>query len=101
MEKLYDAANLPEAYLLLHLLEQADIPARVLNENAQGAVGEIPFIHAWPQVWLLDPGNRSRADRIVAAFERRESSGPAGLCPACGEENPPGFELCWRCGGPL
>lgn len=23
------------------------------------------------------------------------------ICPACGEENPAGFELCWQCGGPL
>ena len=39
MRRLCSAANLPEAYLLKQLLEQAGIEARVFNEHAQGGLG--------------------------------------------------------------
>lgn len=98
MRKLYSAVTLQEAYLLLHRLAHAGIEARVLNEHAVGAVGEIPFLHAYPEVWLEDADDESRARTIVRDFEERRSDGPPWSCPSCGEENPGGFELCWRCG---
>lgn len=98
MRKLYSAVNLQEAYLLLHRLAHAGIEARVLNEHAVGAVGEIPFLHAYPEVWLEDADDESRARTIVRDFEERRSDGLPWSCPSCGEENPGGFELCWRCG---
>lgn len=30
-----------------------------------------------------------------------EAADAAAVCPACGEENPPEFEVCWKCGGDL
>lgn len=98
MQKLYSAANLPDAYLLLHRLEQAGIEARVLNEHAQGGLGEIPFTHAYPEVWLVDPDDLGRARDIVSDYERREVATNPWTCRACNEENPGGFEVCWRCG---
>ena len=98
MKKVYSASNLPDAYLLLHRLEQAGIEARVLNEHAQGGMGEIPFTHAYPEVWLVEPGDVERARSIVADYERREISENGVLCQVCGEESPGGFEVCWRCG---
>lgn len=99
MLKLYSAGNLQEAYLILHRLEQAGIEARVLNEHAQGGVGELPFTHAYPEVWLLEPADRSRARAIVEGYER-EAKMPLGsrTCLSCGEESPASFEICWRCG---
>ncbi len=101
MQRIYRAANLPEAYLLLHRLQDAGIDARVLNEHAQGGLGEIPFTHAYPEVWLVEPGDAERARSIVVGFERRESSAAPVVCRDCGEENPGGFEICWRCGAVL
>lgn len=98
MRKLYSAAHLQEAYLLIHRLSHAGIEARVLNEHAVGAVGEIPFLHAFPEVWLVDADDEARARAIVREFEDRRADGPPRPCPSCGEENPGGFELCWRCG---
>lgn len=98
MRKLYSAANLQEAYLLIHRLSHGGIEARVLNEHAVGAVGEIPFLHAFPEVWLVDGEDAARARAVVRDFEQVRSDGAPWLCPSCGEENPGGFELCWRCG---
>lgn len=101
MKRLYRAANLPDAYLLLHRLQHAGIEARVLNEHAQGGVGEIPFTHAYPEVWLVEPVDADRARSVVADFERRTSSETTVVCPFCYEESPGSFEICWRCGATI
>ena len=52
MKRIYSAASLPEAHLILHRLQEKGIPARVFNENAHGGVGELPFTHAYPEIWI-------------------------------------------------
>ncbi len=101
MVRIYSAANLPEAYLLLGLLAEAGIRARVLNEYAQGGMGEIPFPNACPEIWVEREGDRERALAIVRDYERRSNELQSVDCGACGEENPSSFETCWRCGAPL
>jgi hypothetical protein len=101
MLRLCSAANLPEAYLLLHRLAHAGIEARVLNEHAQGGLGEIPFTHAYPEIWIMEPEQEARAREILAEFERAPASSAPMRCAGCGETNPPGFEICWQCGKPL
>ena len=99
MERIYQANNLPEAYLLRGLLAQAGIDVRIFNENAQGAMGEIPFTQAYPELWLADMGRRDEALAIIAGYEH--NSTVSRDCPCCGEENPQTFELCWHCGKQL
>jgi hypothetical protein len=98
--RIYQAANLAEAHLLAGMLRAAGLDVRVLNENAQGALGEIPFTHAWPEVWLLDERQRAAAERLIAAYEG-SVEGAGCTCATCGEHNPAAFELCWQCGAPL
>jgi hypothetical protein len=97
MQKLYAAANLQEAHLLLHRLQQAGIEARVLNEHAQGGLGELPFTHVYPEIWLLHPEDSARAARIVEDYEGAQTVQETRVCAACGETNPADFEVCWRC----
>ncbi len=42
MRNVYDAANLIDAHLVRHALEQADIPAFVRGEALLGGIGELP-----------------------------------------------------------
>jgi len=98
MFRLCTAVNLPEAYLLLHQLSAAGIEARVLNEHAQGGMGEIPFAQAYPEIWVMQESDGAHAREIIAAFERPASSHKAIRCQACAEINPSGFEICWHCG---
>jgi len=98
MIRIYQAANLPQAHLVAGLLRHAGIDARVLKENAQGGLGDIPFGEAYPEVWIEHPADVVRAKAIVAEFESVSVEIESVVCPACGEENPGNFELCWKCG---
>lgn len=101
MLRLGTAANLPEAHLLLHRLAHAGIEARVFNEHAQGGLGEIPFTHAYPEIWIMDAADETRAREIIAEYERTPATPDTVPCETCGEMNPQGFEICWHCGRPL
>ena len=98
MVRLCTAANLPEAYLLLHQLKAAGIEARVLNEHAQGGMGEIPFTQTYPEIWIMHESDAVSARKIIVALTQAPVSRRAIRCHACAEINPPGFEICWHCG---
>ncbi len=103
MRKLYTAANLPEAYMLLDQLRAAAIDAHVFNENAQGGLGEIPFTHAYPELWVMDDADWARGREVISAYEHRAINDTASevRCPSCRETNPANFQLCWQCGTAL
>ena len=100
MIKAYSAANLQDAHILLGLLQASGIEARILNANAQGGLGEIPFTHAYPEIWLERSADLERARSLFERFERAPAGTQSVRCPACGEENPAGFEICWNCASP-
>ena len=95
MRRVYQAAHLPEAYLVRDRLRAEGIAAEVYNEHAAGALGEIPFTHAYPEVWVAD-ADWARARRLLAAPPA--GAGAAWTCARCGEDNPGSFDLCWHCG---
>lgn len=101
MQRLCTSANLAEAHLLLHRLMRAGIEARVFNEHAQGGLGEIPFTQAWAEIWIMENTQVARARAILKEFEDSPVTLTAQQCGACGETNPPGFEICWYCGSAL
>ncbi|MEK7304114.1 MAG: DUF2007 domain-containing protein [Pseudomonadota bacterium] len=97
MQRLYSAANLPEAYLVRGLLAAAGIEARVFNEYAGGALGELPFAEAAPSVWVEEERDLPRARQVVATYENAAAAPGVTRCGACGEENPHDFAVCWQC----
>src|SRR3990172_12594189 len=101
MIRCYCAANLLEAHMIRDLLEEAGIKTHVFNENAQGGVGEIPFIHTYPEIWLVNEGDIEKARKILAAYETPMKDTATRLCGHCGELNPGGFQICWNCGKTL
>jgi len=98
MIRCYCAANLLEAHMIRDLLEQADIKVHVFNENAQGGVGEIPFTHTYPELWLVDEGDLEKAKEIIKDFESPVTESASSQCKHCGEVNPGSFHICWNCG---
>lgn len=100
MKRVHAAFNLPEAHLLVDLLADRGIRARIFNANAASLAGELPIDASLPQVWVDDPADAPRAREIIEAFVRG-AHGPPVRCPACGEENPGSFDLCWACGAGL
>lgn len=101
VKRIYSAASLPEAHLLLHRLHAEGIVATVFNENAQSGVGELPFTHAWPEVWIEYPQDEQTARKVVQEFEANPVAPGNRACSFCGEDNPETFEICWHCASEL
>ena len=95
MRRVYTAATLPEAHLILQQLESVGINARVFNENAQGAIGELPVTDTWPDVWIVQNHQFHAARAVIERYEA--SSEDELLCNSCGEISPGSFEVCWQC----
>jgi hypothetical protein len=101
MIRVYEAANLQDAHIVLGLLAQARIEAKVFNEHAQGGLGDIPFGEAYPSVWIADERDQERARDIIRGYQAKPEASGTVLCPACGEESPGNFAVCWNCGARL
>lgn len=82
---------------MLHSLQAENIRAQVFNENAQGGVGELPFTHAYPEVWIERSEDEAKARIVVEKFESNTTPDSGKICRSCGESNPSTFEVCWQC----
>lgn len=82
------------------LLDQHGIACFVKNEFASGGVGELSFLDAWPELWVLRDEDADAADRLLAVFEQEDEDADdtEWRCPQCGETNDASFEICWKCG---
>jgi hypothetical protein len=99
--RIYRAGTAAEAHLLADELHQHRIETYVNNEASQGMLADISS--SQPDVCLLDEKDWERAMVVVrqfAAAQQRDDKGVL-ICPACKEESPSNFELCWRCRSPL
>lgn len=85
----------------MDLLADRGIRARIFNANASSLAGELPIDAALPQLWVEDDADAVRARSLIEAFARRAPSTATRRCPACGEDSPASFDLCWSCGAGL
>ena len=101
MKRIYTAANLLDAQLVLDLLAQAGVPAHVFNANAMSALGDLPMSAAYPQIWIAQPHQEQHARAVIAEFQRQTPNLVAKICEGCTESSPGEFDLCWNCGASL
>jgi hypothetical protein len=87
-----------QAYLLRDILAMNGITAHVFNEHMSSIVGDVPPDVALPQVWLDDDDDHARALNVLREYGTRRNRSGVVFCPACREENPATFEICWKCG---
>jgi hypothetical protein len=87
-----------QAYLLRDILAMNGITAHVFNEHMSSIVGDVPPDVALPQVWLDDDDDHARALKVLREYGIRRNRSGVLFCPACREENPATFEICWKCG---
>jgi hypothetical protein len=80
------------------LLEEANIPCMIRNENLSTALGEGPFAECSPEIWIQNDADYPRAREIVDAWRNAgaEDHGP-WVC-RCGETIEGQFTSCWKCG---
>lgn len=100
MRKVYTAESVIEVAHLRNVLEAAGIACFVRNEGLVGAIGEIPYVECWPELWVVRNGDALRARGLVD--EARQAAPPIApdwRCERCGELVESQFESCWRCAG--
>ncbi|MGE5320335.1 MAG: putative signal transducing protein [Hyphomicrobiaceae bacterium] len=97
MKRVHIAPTLLDAQLAADALSSLGIVTHILNANAAGALGEVPFMQAQPEVWVDDDTRESQAREVLAAF-LNVRPGAEKICPHCGERNPGNFLSCWQCG---
>ena len=88
-----------EANLVRGLLVNEGIPVELTGEGLVGAYSGVPKL-CEVRV-MVPPRFRGSAEKILDRYESekgRTSTSPDWACPACGENNDPSFEICWRCG---
>jgi hypothetical protein len=100
MKRVHIAPTLLDAQLAADALSSLGIVSHILNANAAGALGEVPFMQAQPEVWVDDDRQAARAREVLAGL-RNAPLRDEKICPQCGETNPGNFMSCWQCGGAL
>jgi len=97
MKRVHIAPTLLDAQLAADALSSLGITTHILNANAAGALGELPFMQAQPEVWIDDDRQERHAREALADF-LSPAPGEEKTCPHCGEHNPGNFLSCWQCG---
>ena len=100
MKKLYTftLADQAQAGLLKELLEREGIACLIRNEQLFAALGEIPFLECFPQLWVVDGEVWPRAQLLLDNWLKEEEPVAPWTCPACGETLEGQFGACWQCG---
>lgn len=94
------ARRLGDATLLKFALEREDIDVQFRGEHLPSIAGELPLNEAEIELWVRAT-DADRARRLLYELRTTKIEGPPRTCPKCDEENPPNFELCWKCQWPL
>lgn len=100
MKRVFIAPTLLDAQLAVDVLSSLGIVSHIFNANAAGALGEVPFMQAQPEVWVDDEALETRAREVLTDL-RNAPLRDEKTCPHCGEANPGNFMSCWQCGGAL
>jgi hypothetical protein len=96
MKRVFRAASLLQVAHARNLLIMAGIESEMRNQYLAGALGDLPMLETWPQLWVDDDLEPAALRALCVA-----SKAPLGapwVCPDCGEESEPQFTSCWRCG---
>jgi hypothetical protein len=100
MKRVHIAPTLLDAQLAADTLSSLGIVTHIFNANAAGALGEVPFMQAQPEIWVDDDAQALRAREILADLHSMKPA-QEKACPHCGERNPGNFLSCWQCRGAL
>jgi len=96
MKLVFRAASLLQVAHARNLLIAAGIDSELRNQYLAGALGDLPMLETWPQLWVEDALESAALSALA-----RAAAAPAGApwtCGHCGEELEAQFTSCWRCG---
>ena len=100
MKKLYSftLSDRAEAGLLKELLEREGVVCLIRNEQLFAALGEIPFLECFPELWVVDDEVWPRAKSLLDNWFKQEADPLSWTCLSCDEVLEGQFGACWKCG---
>jgi hypothetical protein len=96
MKRVFRAATLLQVAHARNVLLVAGIHCELRNQYLAGAMGDLPMMETWPQLWVEDADERLALRALAQA-----AAAPVGspwTCEDCGEQLEAQFTSCWRCG---
>ncbi|MCU0975068.1 MAG: DUF2007 domain-containing protein [Steroidobacteraceae bacterium] len=98
MKRVYTAESLVQVVHVRNLLQSEGIRTELRNERLGGAVGEIPFLEAWPELWVAELEFDRAQELIELELHSHGLEEPEWTCTGCGERVEGQFGECWKCG---
>ncbi len=87
------------AALVAHALGTAGIHHLLRNDGYGAAMGELPPVASWAEVWIADAARLAEATAIAtASMTDAPADAAPWTCAACGETMEAQFGACWQCG---
>lgn len=87
-----------QAGLFKGLLAREGVACVLRNEQLFAALGEIPFLECFPELWVIDDEMWPRARMLLDGWLKSEAEmRPPWVCPDCGERLEGQFGACWKC----
>lgn len=96
MKRVYRAASLLQVAHARNVLITAGIRCELRNQYLAGAMGDLPMMETWPQLYV-DDADESYALSVLARAASAQTGAP-WICDECKEQLEPQFTCCWRCG---
>jgi rubrerythrin len=84
-----------------NLLEAEGIRTELRNAGSAGLAGEVPYTQVYPELWVLNNDDETKARAIIKDYQDKAESTPVGpdwTCLQCGESVEGIFAECWKCG---
>jgi len=98
MKRVYSAEHGLMTEHIKDILQEEGINCMMKNLNLAGAMGEIPPIECWPEVWILEDEDYDRASSIVEDLIKDSDEYRSSWVCQCGEKIEGQFTACWSCG---
>jgi hypothetical protein len=96
MKRVYRAASLLQVAHARNVLISAGIECELRNVHLAGALGDLPMMETWPQLYVNDADERYALGALAGAAATQP--GAPWTCEGCSEQLEPQFTCCWRCG---
>lgn len=98
MKRVFTATTMSGDQLMLKsLLDDANIPCMIRNENLSTALGELPLAECSPEIWIQNDEDYPRAKEIVDGWRKAEIENHGPWVCRCGETIEGQFTSCWYC----
>jgi len=98
MIKVFEDFELSKVGQFQSVLEAAGIRTHLKNQFTSSVLGEIPFVDAMPELWILEDDDLLKARRLIRELlPASQDDEPEWTCTKCDSVVDGVFGRCWNC----